>query len=156
GGQEQERRAGTENAAGIVGLAEALRLSLSDWEAEHQRVSSLRDRLVARLTDEIPDVRLNGEGAPRLPGHANLSFAGVDGESLLLNLDMHGVEASSGSACTSGSIEASHVLRAMGVPRDLVLSSIRLSLGKGNTQEEVERTVDVVRQLVERLRRRRS
>lgn len=155
GGQEQERRAGTENVAGIVGLARALELALSDREARVEYVAKLRERLEEGLLRRIDGIRVNGAGAARLPGHLNVSIEGIEGESLLLNLDMMGIEASSGSACTSGSLEPSHVLLAMGRSRQEALGSVRFSLGKGNTAAEVDRVVDAVAQIVDRLRRKR-
>jgi len=154
GGQEQERRAGTENVAGIVGMARALENSCRTMQARAARVKELRDRLEKGLLERVPGARRNGHPHLRLPGHLNIAFEGVDGESLLLNLDMRGIEASTGSACASGSIEPSHVLLAMGQSREEALSAIRFSLGASNTLDEVDRVLDVVPPLVERLRRR--
>lgn len=155
GGQEHERRAGTENVAGVVGMARALELALSDMDARATRVEQLRDQLWSGLQQRIEGLRLNGP-AHRLPGHLNLSVDGVDGESLLLNLDMAGIEASSGSACTSGSLEASHVLLAMGLGREEALSSVRFSLGKGNKEEDVTLAIEAMADIVGRLRTRKT
>ena len=155
GGQEQERRAGTENVAGIVGMAKALHLSMEGREERGERIRALRDRLERGLLSAVDGSRVNGHPVRRLPGHLNISFEGVEGESLLLNLDMRGIEASSGSACTSGSIDASHVLLAMGLDREAALGSIRFSLGKGNTDDDVDRVLEILPPLVERLRQKR-
>lgn len=154
GAQEQARRAGTEAIAAIVGMAKALELSIDEAEDRAKRVAALRDRLEAAIVERIPEVVVNGHPALRLPGHLNLCIEGVDAESLLLNLDMAGISASSGSACASGSIQPSHVLLAMGLPRELALGSLRLTLGKGNGEHDVDRAVEVLAPLVERLRRR--
>lgn len=155
GGQEQERRAGTENVAGIVGMAKALELSAVDQNERNERIRRLRDRLEEGLLGAVEGSWVNGDRSRRLPGHLNITFEGIEGESLLLNLDMQGIEASSGSACTSGSIEASHVLMAMGLDRKAALGSIRFSLGKRNTSEEVDRVLEILPPLVERLRKTR-
>ncbi len=152
GGQERERRAGTENVAGVVGLAAALRLALAHREERAAHLTRLRDRLVSGVLRQVPGARLNGHPTERLPGNAHFLFPGVDGESLLLNLDLRGVAASSGSACTSGSLEPSHVLLAMGVPKPEAHGSLRLSLGKDNTEEEVDAVVALLAEVVERLR----
>lgn len=155
GGQEQERRAGTENVAGVVGMAKALQKACATMRETSDRVARLRDRLEQGLLHRVPRSRRNGHPQRRLPGHLNIAFEGIEGETLLLNLDMQGIEASSGSACTSGSIEASHVLLAMGRTREEALGSIRFSLGKRNTEDEVDRVLEVVPAVVERLRRTR-
>lgn len=155
GGQEQERRAGTENVAGIVGMAKALERAVAGQKERGERIQALRDRMEQGLLAAIPGTRLNGHPQRRLPGHLNLSFKGIEGESLLLNLDMRGIEASSGSACTSGSIDASHVLLAMGLDRVTALGSIRFTLGKGNTDDEIDRVLEILPPLVEKLRSKR-
>lgn len=154
GAQEQDRRAGTEFVAGIVGMAKALELALEEAESRAKRIAALRDRLEAAIRERVPGVVVNGHPTLRLPGHLNVSIEGIDAESLLLNLDMAGISASSGSACASGSIQPSHVLLAMGLPRELALSSLRLTLGKGNGEDDVDRGVEVLLSLVERLRGR--
>lgn len=152
GSQERDRRAGTENVAAIVGMAEALDLALAEMPGESARQVALRDHLVARVLEEIPGAALNGHPALRLPNNANFSFAGLEGELLLLNLDLEGVAASSGSACTAGSIEPSHVLTALGLRHDRVISAVRLTLGRGTTREEVDAAVEALKRIVERLR----
>ena len=151
GGQERGRRAGTENVAGIVGRGEALTEALEDLPEKTSRVTAMRDRLIAELT-KLPKVRLNGHPTQRLPGNCNLSFEGVEGESLLLLLDSRDICASSGSACTSGSLDPSHVLLAIGLPHEVAHGSLRLTLGDMNTPDEVEEILQAVPQVVERLR----
>ena len=153
GGQERGRRSGTENVAAIAGLGEAVRLLLPDRAAEAARLAALRDFLLSALRAALPGVVLNGpEGADRLPNNLNVSLPGLDAETLLLALDRAGVSASSGSACASGSIEPSHVLTAMGLPDDRIKSALRLTLGRGTTQEQLERVVEILRGIVGRLR----
>ncbi len=152
GGHERNRRAGTENVAGIVGLAKALRIAERDAERNNAHLRRLRDRLIDGILSRIPGSTLTGHPAQRLPHHASFLFDGVEGESLLLQLDMEGIAASSGSACTSGSLEPSHVILALGVDRDRALGSLRLSLGKGNTDAEVDRVLDRLPAMVTRLR----
>ncbi len=153
GGQERERRSGTENVAAIAGFGEAVRCLLPERAAEAARLTTLRDFLLAALRAALPGVVLNGpEGDSRLPNNLNLSLPGLDAETLLLALDRAGVSASSGSACASGSIEPSHVLTAMGLPDDHINSALRLTLGRGTTQEQLERVVEILRGIVGRLR----
>ena len=152
GGQERERRSGTENIAGIVGLAAALDLADAGREAASQHCATLRDRIIREVTDSIPDTNLNGHPTERLPNNINFSFEGVEGESILLGLDMAGVAASSGSACSSGSLEPSHVLLALGQTAELARSSLRITLGKENTEAEVDYLLAVLGDLVARLR----
>jgi cysteine desulfurase len=152
GTQEGRRRAGTENVAGIVGLAAALRLAEAERPAASARLTALRDALEGGLRERIPDLIVNGHPTERLPGTLHLSIPGLDGEMLLLALDAEGIAASTGSACTSGSTEASHVLTAMGLPADLARASLRLTLGRGTTEAEVERTLAVLPAAVARLR----
>jgi len=152
GGQERGLRAGTESVAGIVGLAKALELACAEMHEVVPRLIRLRDELAAGILQRVPGARLNGDPAKRLPNNVHVSFAGVDGESLLLNLDLAGLAASSGSACTSGSLSPSHVLLAMGLSRELARGSLRLTLGKDNTEVEVRRAVDLIAAAVERLR----
>ena len=152
GGQERERRSGTENIAGIVGLSLALELANAGREEASAHCAALRDRIIREVTDAIPDTRLNGHPTRRLPNNINFSFEGVEGESILLGLDMAGVAASSGSACSSGSLEPSHVLLALGQTAELARSSLRITLGKENTGEEVDYLLGVLTDLVGRLR----
>ncbi len=152
GGHERNRRAGTENVAGIVGLAKALTIADRDMVVNTEHMTHLRDRLIEGVLDRVPRSELTGHPTRRLPHHASFLFQEVEGESLLLQLDMEGIAASSGSACTSGSLEASHVILALGYPRDRALGSLRLSLGKGNTEEEVDLLLDRLPGMVSRLR----
>jgi len=152
GAQERNRRAGTENVAGIVGLAKALQLANSHLEENRARITELRDYLIDRVLSEIDYVRLNGHRTKRLPGNANFSFDFIEGESLLLNLDLKGIAASSGSACTSGSLEPSHVLLSLGLCHETAHGSLRVSLGKGNTREEVDYFMSVLPEIVAKLR----
>ena len=152
GGQERERRSGTENIPGIVGLATALELAEDEREETVRRCSSMRDLIIERVHNEIPGVRLNGHIEERLANNVNFSFEGVEGEPVLLGLDMAGIAASSGSACSSGSLEPSHVLLALGQSADLARGSLRLTLGKSNTEEDVEYLLSVLVDLMHRLR----
>jgi len=151
GGHERRRRAGTENVPGIVGLAKALELSQQERETENARLQALRDKLIAGL-GAIPHTRVNGSRTHRLPNNVNVCFEFIEGESLLLTLDMRGVAASSGSACTSGSLEPSHVLLAMGIPHEIAHGSLRLTLGCGTTEADVDYVLQEVPAIVERLR----
>jgi len=152
GRQERNRRAGTENVAGIVGMAEALRLACLDRETAQAHACALRDCLIAEVMRRIPNTHVNGDLERRLPNNANFTFDGVQGESLLVALDLAGIMASSGSACTSGSTEPSHVLTAIGLSDDEARGSLRLTVGRESTMEEMVRTVDVLVHLVERQR----
>lgn len=152
GGQERKRRPGTENVAGIVALGKAVELAVADMEREAARLTTLRDSLIRGVLEKIPHVRLNGHPTLRLPNHVNFSFEFVEGESLLLSLDMQGVAASSGSACTSGSLQPSHVLLAMGIPHEIAHGSLRLTLGRDNSEEDVNYFLEVLSPIVERLR----
>jgi len=152
GGQEHELRAGTEYVAGAVGMATALELAVERMHDEAERLAALRDRLAGGLLELVPGITVNGHSVRRLAGHINVSIYGVEGESVLLNLDMKGIEASSGSACTSGSIEASHVLLAMGLDRRAALGSVRFTLGRHTTADEVEEVLVVLPQIIDRLR----
>jgi cysteine desulfurase len=145
-------RPGTENVPGIVGLATALRLAVQDLGDETARVGSLRDRLEVGIRERVADVYPNGHPEQRVPNIANLSFAGVEGESLLLALDMKGIAVSTGSACNAGATEPSHVLRAMGLDWTLAQGSLRFSLGRTNTESEVDYAIQAVTEVVERLR----
>jgi len=152
GHQERNRRAGTHNVAGIVGLGLACELAGAEMEATMERVRQLRDRLEQGIMGAIPDVKLNGHPTERLPNTLNVSFAYIEGESLLLNFDMKGIAASSGSACTSGSLEPSHVMGAMCVEITLAHSSTRFSLGRDNTEEDVDYVLEILPPIVQRLR----
>lgn len=154
GGQERGLRAGTEHVAGIVGLSAALRLAAARRIEAAEHAARLRDALIEGIRRRVPDAVLNGHPTQRLPNNAHFSFPGVDGESLLLNLDLAGIAASAGSACTSGSLEPSHVLRAIGLPKELTLSALRLTVGKYTTMEDVAAVVDAVAEIVARLRGR--
>lgn len=151
GRQERNRRAGTENVPAIVGLGVAAGLAARKLAHEGTRLSALRDRLEAALLHRIPDTTVNGDGA-RVPNTTNISFHGVEAEALLIALDLEGIAVSTGSACSSGTLEPSHVLRAMGLTPRRAQSSIRFSLGLGNTDDEVQRVVDVLPPLVDKLR----
>ncbi|CAI8042231.1 Cysteine desulfurase IscS [Geodia barretti] len=152
GGQERERRSGTENVAGIVGLAVALELADSERDAIGARCLALRDRIIAEISRRIPNCVLNGHPTERLPNNVNFSFAGVEGEPVLLGLDLQGIAASSGSACSSGSLEPSHVLLALGQTADVARGSLRITLGKDNNDSQVDRLMDVLVGLVDDLR----
>lgn len=151
GSQERERRAGTENVAGIVGLATAFELAVAEMPRESPRQAALRDRLIRRVLAEAPGAVLNGHPVRRLPNNANFSFPGLEGEMLLLNLDLEGVAASSGSACTAGAIEPSHVLKALGVPYDRTVSAVRLTLGRHTTEAEIDSAAATLTRIVYRL-----
>lgn len=155
GHQERTRRGGTTNVPGVVGFAEALRLTYETLDEDVKYVSFLRDRFIKRVTEEIPYVKLNGpkDGTKRLPNNADFSFEYIEGESILFSLDLAGIAVSSGSACSSGSLEPSHVLLALGVPEELAHGSIRFTFGKENTVEEVDYTVDKLKEIVDRLRK---
>lgn len=152
GHQERSMRGGTTNVPGVVGLAEAFRLANEEMAQNNAHVAALRDRFIARVLREIPYVKLNGHPKNRLPNNANFSFRYIEGESLLFSLDLAGIAVSSGSACSSGSLEPSHVLLATGLPEGLAHGSIRFSFGKENTAEEVDFAVDKLKEIVVRLR----
>ena len=152
GHQEEGRRAGTENVPGIIGLGKACELAAKNIEQENSRVKYLRDKLENALLKSCPDSRVNGDKKNRLPNTTNISFEYIEGEAILLMLDKYGICASSGSACTSGSLEPSHVLRAMGVPFTAAHGSIRFSLSRYNIEEEVDYTIQIMPQIVNRLR----
>ena len=153
GHQEAGRRAGTENVPGIVGLGKACELAANNIEEENDRVKYLRDRLESAILQNCPGSRLNGDKDNRLPNTSNISFEYIEGEAILLMLDKYGICASSGSACTSGSLEPSHVLRAMGVPFTAAHGSIRFSLSRYNTEDEVDYTIEKMPEIVNRLRK---
>jgi cysteine desulfurase len=153
GHQEAGRRAGTENVPGIVGLGKACELAAENLVAENVKVKALRDKLETAILETCPDSRLNGDPDNRLPNTSNISFEYIEGEAILLMLDKYGICASSGSACTSGSLEPSHVLRAMGVPFTAAHGSIRFSLSRYNTEEEVDYTIEKLPPIVDQLRK---
>ncbi|WOX55129.1 cysteine desulfurase NifS [Methanoculleus palmolei] len=152
GAQERGRRAGTENVPGIVGLGRAIELATADIEEHAARLRAMRDRLIRGLLDTIPDTRLNGHPVERLPNNVNVAFRYVEGESILLSLDALGVAASTGSACTSASLEPSHVLTACGLPPEQAHGSLRLTLGSRNTEDDVDYVLSVLPGVIERLR----
>jgi len=152
GHQEAGRRAGTENVPGIIGLGKACELAEKHIDEESTKVKSLRDKLESAIMKSCPDCRINGDTKNRLPNTANISFEYIEGEAILLMLDKFGICASSGSACTSGSLEPSHVLRAMGVPFTAAHGSIRFSLSRYNTEDEVDYTIQKMPEIVNRLR----
>lgn len=156
GAHENERRPGTENVAAIAGMAAGAEWTLRDREQEQQREAKLRDELWTRISKSVPDAKQNGVGAPRLANTLNVSLLGLDSETLLIALDLEGVCASSGSACMVGSVVASHVLLAMGLPIESARSAVRFSLGKWTTADEIKATGDAVRKIVERLQTRKS
>lgn len=151
GAQERGHRAGTENIAYIVGMAKALELACSEMEEKTAKLAAMRDHIKEGLL-KIHDSRLNGDPENRLPGNLNVSFAKVDGQSMLFDLDLEGVAASSGSACASGSLDPSHVLLAMGLPYEMAHGSLRISLGRYNTPEEADRIIEAVTDVVAGLR----
>ena len=152
GAQERTRRAGTENVASIVGMAKAITLATEDIEKKVLKISRLRDKLISGIEKTIPYVKLNGHRTDRLASNVNFSFSFIEGESLLLMLDLKGVAASSGSACTSGSLDPSHVLLAIGLPHETAHGSLRLSIGDINTEDDVDYVLSVLPPIVERLR----
>ena len=152
GAQEKGRRAGTENVAGIVGLGAAIQLATEQLEENRAKMTALRDRLMTGIQTRISEVKLNGHPTNRLPNNVNFSFKYIEGESILLMLDMNGIAASSGSACTSGSLDPSHVLLALGLPHEIAHGSVRLTLGDETTEEDIDYTIDVLEKTVARLR----
>lgn len=152
GAQERNRRGGTENVAGIAGLGKAITLATQNLEEKAKRITALREKLIEGISATIPDARLNGHRTDRLPGNVNFCFRYIEGEALLLRLDAKGVAASSGSACTSGSLDPSHVLLALGLPHEIAHGSLRLSIGEQNTEEDINHVLDVLPGIVETLR----
>ena len=152
GGQERKRRAGTENVPGIVGLGAAVKRAADTMAERTGKETELRDYLINRVLDEIPHCRLNGHRTKRLPNNANLSFRFIEGESLLIKLDMKGICGSSGSACTSGSLDPSHVLLAIGLPHEIAHGSLRLTLNEEITKEDIDYVVDSLKEIVGHLR----
>ena len=153
GGQERGRRAGTENIPGVVGLGKAIEIATENIEENRVRLTMLRDKLIDGILERIPYARLNGpRGDKRLPGNSNISFEFIEGESILLSLDFEGICASSGSACTSGSLDPSHVLLAIGLPHEKAHGSLRTTLGAASTEEDVEKLLNELPPIIERLR----
>ena len=152
GAQERNRRAGTENLASIVGIGKAIEIATADIDAHNKKLSAIRDHMIERILKEIPYTRLNGHPTTRLPGNVNVCFRFIEGESLLMLLDAKGIAGSSGSACTSGSLDPSHVLLAIGLPHEIAHGSLRLSLSEENTMEEADYVVDALVEIVSRLR----
>lgn len=152
GHHERNRRAGTENVSGIAGFGKAVELMQEDFEKKTERIKRLRDKLHQGLTERLDALHLNGHPALRLPNTLNLSFEFVEGESILINLDLKGICAATGSACTSGSLEPSHVLTAMGVAPELSQGAIRFSLGEINSEEEIDYCLGVIPPIIQRLR----
>ncbi len=152
GSQENNRRAGTHNVAGIVGLAKAVEIAEREMASEAKRLTELRDRLLHGMVDKIPNARPTGHPTKRLPNNASACLVGAEGEAMLLSLDMEGVSSSSGSACTSGTLEPSHVLLAMGIPAEIAHSSLRLTLGDKTTKEDIDYVLEILPPIIERLR----
>lgn len=152
GQQERGLRAGTENVAGIVGFAKATELALAEQAEEIERLTELRDYAIERIEREIPHSRLNGHRTDRLPNNVNFSFEFIEGEGMLLQLAFKGISASSGSACTSGSLDPSHVLLAIGLPHEIAHGSLRLTLGRETTREDIDYTIDSLKKTIENLR----
>jgi len=152
GGQERSLRPGTENVPGIIGLGKAAEIAKRDMAKKVAHITALKEKLMAGIQEKISDIKLNGHPTLRMPGNVNFSFRFVEGESLLLNLDLKGIAASSGSACTSGSLDPSHVLLAMGLTHEVAHGSLRISLGRGNTEEDIDYCLTVLPEIIERLR----
>lgn len=152
GAQERKRRGGTENTPGIVGFGKAVEVAMATMKEREEKETALRDHLIKRVMSEIPYVRLNGHPVNRLSNNANFAFQFIEGESMLIMLDMEGICASSGSACTSGSLDPSHVLLAIGLPHEIAHGSLRLTLSDETTMEQIDFTVDAIKRIVERLR----
>ena len=153
GAQERNRRAGTENVPGIVGMGKAIELACSDLEEKNARIRALRDRLITEIPKRIPEVKLNGHPTVRLPNNVNFSIKYIEGESILLMLDLKGIAASSGSACTSGSLDPSHVLLAMGLTHEVAHGSVRMTLCDETTEEDIEYVLEVLPEVAAKLRR---
>jgi len=152
GHQERGKRAGTENVSGIVGLGKAIELAYENLEENNKHIKSLRDYYISEVEKKIPYIKINGDLEQRLPGNTNISFRYIEGEGMLLNLDLKGICASSGSACTSGSLDPSHVLLAIGLPHEIAHGSLRVTIGKHNTKEEIDYTVNNLAEIVQKLR----
>ncbi|OFI05414.1 cysteine desulfurase IscS [Clostridium acetireducens DSM 10703] len=154
GGQERGKRASTENIPGIVGMGKAIELATNEMEEENKRLTNLRDKLMKGLMEKIPHAKLNGpKGEKRLPGNVNISFVGVEGETLLLDLDYEGIYISTGSACASASLDPSHVLLSIGLPHEIAHGSLRLTLGKDTTEEQIDYALNVIPEIIKRRRK---
>ena len=152
GAQERTQRAGTENLASIVGLGKAIELATADIDAHNAKLIEMRDHMISEILTRIPETRLNGDATRRLPGNVNVSVRYIEGESLLLSLDLKGIAASSGSACTSGALDPSHVLLAIGLPHEIAHGSLRMTLSEATTMEEADKAVDALLEIIPRLR----
>ncbi len=152
GHQEKDKRAGTENVAGIVGLGKAIEVAYRNIDKYNEKLTFLRDYYISQVEEKISDIKVNGDRINRLPGNANISFKGIEGEALLLNLDMKGICASSGSACSTGSLNPSHVLMAIGLPHEIAHGSLRVTFGDDNTKEDVDYLVESLVEIVAKLR----
>lgn len=152
GHQEKDKRAGTENVAGIVGMGKAIEIATNNIVGHNEKIQKLRDYYISEIKEKIPNIKINGDLEKRLPGNANISFESIKGDSLLFNLDLKGICASSGSACSSGSIDPSHVLKAIKIPENFLNNSLRISIGKYNTKEEVDYLIKNLIEVVNRLR----
>ncbi len=153
GHQERNKRAGTENVAGIVGLGKAIELVYQDFENYNKKLMNLRDYYISQVEEKISDVKLNGHRTKRLAGNANISFKDVEGDALLLNLDINGICASSGSACSSGSLKPSHVLVATGIEPEFAQGTLRVTFGDNNTKEDVDFLIEKLVETVDKLRK---
>ena len=153
GAQERKRRAGTENITGIVGLAKAVEIAFATMDERIKKETEVRDYAIKRILAEVPYCRLNGDAVKRVPNNINISFQFIEGESLLIMLDMAGICASSGSACTSGSLDPSHVLLAIGLPHEIAHGSLRMTIGEETTKEDMDYVVDKIKEIVTKLRK---
>ena len=152
GGQERKKRAGTENVPGIVGMGVAIELAVAELAENTKAMCALRDRLISGMEARIPEIKLNGHRSQRLPNNVNFSIRYIEGESILLMLDLNGIAASSGSACTSGSLDPSHVLLAMGLTHEVAHGSLRLTLSRYTTPEEIDYVLEILPPIIEKLR----
>lgn len=156
GHQEKNKRAGTENIAGIVGLGKAIELAYENLEGYNEKLTKLREDYFSQVQEKIPEIKINGDREKRLPGNANISFSGIEGEELLLKLDERGICSSTGSACSSGMPNPSHVLLAIGLPKELAYGSLRITIGEENTKEDIDFLVEQLVEIVSRLRENRK
>lgn len=153
GHQEKDKRAGTENVAGIIGLGKAIEIAYKNIDKYNEKLTSLRDYYISQVEEKISEIKVNGDRKNRLPGNANISFKGIDGEALLLNLDMKGICASSGSACSTGSLDPSHVLMAIGLSSEIANGALRVTFGDENTKEDVDYLIDSLVEIITKLRK---